>query len=87
VPIGTTFYSADESRWGWLIGAGFEQALSRSWSAKVEYNYMDFGQDRLNFRGGVFQGTAPFDIDQQVHVVKLGINYRFGGDNRSPPLK
>jgi len=84
VPSGLTFYSADESRWGWLIGAGFEHSLSRNWSAKIEYNYMDFGQERLNFRGGVFTGVAPFDIDQQVHVVKLGINYRFNVDEPRP---
>jgi outer membrane immunogenic protein len=84
VPSGVLFYSASESRWGWVIGAGLEHALDRHWSVKVEYNYMDFGSDRLNFRGGTFAGVAPFDIDQQAQVVKLGINYRFGGDDRRP---
>jgi outer membrane immunogenic protein len=84
VPSGVLFYSASESRWGSLIGAGFEHSLGHSWSVKVEYNYMDFGSERLNFRGGTFGGVAPFDIDQNVQVVKVGVNYRFGGDDRRP---
>ena len=70
------------TRTGWTLGAGLEWALWDNWSAKVEYNFMDFGTDNVAFtyRAG---GSAPglverWDIDQQVHVVKLGINYRFG---------
>jgi outer membrane immunogenic protein len=74
--IGDTLARADETRWGWLIGAGLEWAFTPSWSLKLEYNFMDFGSERLNFAlaGG---GTVPFDIDQHVHVIKAGINWRF----------
>lgn len=69
---GALFNRADHSRWGWLVGAGVEWAFAPSWSAKLEYNFMDFGRENVNFTGGFT--TA---IDQQVHVVKAGINYRF----------
>jgi outer membrane immunogenic protein len=74
--VGDTFARADETRWGWLVGAGIEWAFTPNWSAKIEYNYMDFGRERVTF-STVPAGTAAFDIDQQVHVVKAGINYRF----------
>jgi outer membrane immunogenic protein len=79
LPIGTTFASSqDNTRWGWLVGAGIEYAFTNNWSAKVEYNYMDFGRDSVTFAGPIFAGPAfPFDIDQHVHVVKGAINYRF----------
>jgi outer membrane immunogenic protein len=80
-PAGTLFYSSDDSRWGWTVGAGIEWAFTPNWSAKLEYNYMDFGRERFDFGGGRFAalgGTvASFDIEQRIHVVKAGINYRF----------
>ncbi len=77
-PIGTTFARADDTRFGWLVGAGIEYAFTPNWSVKLEYNFMDFGRESATFSGPVFAG-APFDynIDQYVHVVKAGINYRF----------
>jgi outer membrane immunogenic protein len=74
--VGDTLARADETRWGWLVGAGIEWAFMPSWSIKLEYNFMDFGRERVDFAlaGG---GTAAFDIDQHVHVVKAGINWRF----------
>jgi outer membrane immunogenic protein len=74
--VGDTLARADETRWGWLVGAGIEWAFTPSWSIKLEYNYMDFDRERVNFAlaGG---GTAAFDIDQHVHVVKAGLSWRF----------
>lgn len=62
-----------DTRWGWTAGAGVEYAFAPAWSAKLEYNYMDFGTKAVSF--------APLtstDIDQQIHAVKFGINYKFG---------
>jgi outer membrane immunogenic protein len=79
VTIGTI----EDTRWGWLAGAGVEYGFSPGWSLKLEYNYMDFG--KATYRGvvcapdectgGVFDET----IAQHIHVVKVGLNYRFGG--------
>ena len=70
--------SEDETRTGWMVGAGVEYGFTPNWSFKVEYNYMDFGADVSNL---VIPGTGVIftaaDIDQQMHVVKAGINYRF----------
>ncbi len=66
-----------DTRTGWTVGTGLEWGLGNNWSAKVEYNYMDFGNDRFTL-------PVATDFDSQVHVVKLGFNYRFpwGGGYR-----
>jgi outer membrane immunogenic protein len=69
---GTT--EVTDTRIGWTAGAGVEYAFAPAWSAKLEYNYMDFGTKAVSFAPG-----TSTDIDQQVHAVKFGINYKFGG--------
>jgi outer membrane immunogenic protein len=72
------------TRTGWMVGAGIEQALWSNWSAKVEYNYMNFGSYRISlyFPDGSFDSDR--DLDQKIHVVKFGINYRFGDFGKGP---
>jgi outer membrane immunogenic protein len=65
--------SAGETKVGWTIGAGVEYSFAPNWSAKLEYQYMDLGSDGITFSDG-----TPADVDQQLHLVKFGINYRFG---------
>ncbi len=60
--------TSSETRAGWTIGGGLEYAFAPAWSAKVEYNYMDFGTRSID-------GT---DVDQTVNAIKVGVNYRFG---------
>lgn len=73
-----------DTRTGWMVGGGAEWALWHNWSAKLEYNYMDFGTETINVAANVcLSGTCSkkdvrVDIDEHMHVVKLGINYRFG---------
>jgi len=73
-----------------MVGLGIEQALGPNWSAKIEYDYMDFGTRSYTFTGTFVppQGaTTPVrfssDISQTIHLVKVGLNYRF---NWSGPL-
>jgi outer membrane immunogenic protein len=69
------------TRNGWTIGGGLEWAFADNWSAKIEYNYLNFedkGHDfihgPLSLNPGLFE---RWDISQQMHVVKFGLNYRF----------
>jgi outer membrane immunogenic protein len=66
----------DDTRSGWMLGAGFEQAVMTNWSWKIEYNYMDFGAKNYPFVSPVF-ATEIWRVDDKIHVVKLGLNYRF----------
>jgi outer membrane immunogenic protein len=75
-------YSASETRWGWTVGGGIEYAIDANWSAKVQYNYMDFGTHQLTFNAPADAFDCPCtyveNIEQRIHAVKVGINYRFG---------
>lgn len=69
---GRTLESASDTRGGWMLGTGVEFALNANWSAKGEYDYMDFGTKRITYSGGDFT-----DLRQRVQVGKVGLNYRF----------
>ena len=61
-----------------MVGAGIEYSFSDNWSAKIEYNYLDFGTRAVRFADTT--GILFFDtnIRESIHVAKVGINYRFG---------
>jgi outer membrane immunogenic protein len=77
--------AANETRWGWMLGAGVEYAFLDSWSGKIEYNYMDLGTRTPGFTSAsglnfVANGlnSVVYSIRERISIVKLGINYRFG---------
>lgn len=65
------------SRVGWTLGLGAEYAISRNWSAKIEYNYMDFGSKQHAFTTTPAVGTTFNNVRLNAHVVKFGLNYLF----------
>ena len=77
--VATTFSSFTTA--SWTAGAGIETKLSRNWSTKTEYLYID-GGDTHNFIANP-RGVAnvPSSFDHNFHVIKTGLNYRFGGPN------
>ena len=68
--------SRGDSQSGWTAGVGAEWAFAPNWSARLEYNYMNFGNDTPNFCiGGACARVV--DIDQDAHVFTVGVNFRF----------
>ncbi len=64
-------------RTGWTAGAGIEYALNKNWSAKIEYDYLGFGSQALNFT----TPTTPLytsNANLNVQEIKAGVNFRFG---------
>ena len=76
---GTLNATTTDTRFGFLLGMGLEYAFMPNWSAKIEYNYIDFGKEHEAFAGtiGGVALAATADINQQLHIVKAGVNYRF----------
>ncbi|MBU6164576.1 MAG: outer membrane beta-barrel protein [Alphaproteobacteria bacterium] len=60
-----------ENRDGYLLGVGYEHKLSRNISARLEYNYADYGNDILPGAGG------PNTLNYHRHAVMTGVNFRF----------
>jgi len=77
----TVAASATDNRWGGTAGVGVEYAVAKNWSAKLEYDYMDFGTRTLNTTVTTnIPGTTlalTDSVREQVSVVKAGVNYRF----------
>ena len=77
--------SGNEIRWAPMVGFGAEYSLGGNWSLKGEYDYMHFGNSFVRFSGSQTQAgvttqiAGTIGIEQAIHVVKLGANYRFGG--------
>jgi outer membrane immunogenic protein len=68
--------SAGEDRSGYLVGGGFEYGFTPNWSAKVEYNYMDFGTKSITHTSPIGVVTTR-DQKLTLNVIKAGLNYRF----------
>lgn len=88
---GTPTTGADGFRWGWMLGAGAERALSSRWSLKGEYDFLSFGNDGLATPQSFFQpvaspdpnavtpvGSVATDTSVDTHLFKIGLNYRLG---------
>jgi outer membrane immunogenic protein len=68
----------EETRFGWTVGGGVEFAFTQNISAKVEYNYIKFEDDvDFEFFDGFGTFTAAGEIEDELHVVKGGINFHF----------
>ncbi len=68
-------FTTDGSRQdGYTVGAGLEYMFAPSWSAKIEYQYYNFGNTTFT--------SGPLDIvgvrfRNDENTVKAGVNYRF----------
>jgi outer membrane immunogenic protein len=56
-----------DTRLGFAVGGGVEAALTDNISAKVEYQYIDLGDDDID--------GSPVEFD--AHTVKAGLNFHF----------
>jgi outer membrane immunogenic protein len=68
-------FSQHETRNGWTVGGGIEVAFAPSWSVKLEYLYLDFGNvgTSMSFAALPIADNAHFTMN----VVRAGLNYRF----------
>ena len=72
---GAIVSSPGQNQLGWTAGAGVEFAVSGNWSAKLEYDYTDLARRTYDLSGF---GLPAVNVDPNIHLVKLGLNYRFG---------
>ena len=79
---GTVFDTVSDTRWGGTVGVGVEYAFAPNWSAGLEYDHMFMGTNNYAFTSvspvaGI--NTRNESIKQDVDLVTVRVNYRFGG--------
>jgi outer membrane immunogenic protein len=66
--------SSSTNRSGWVIGGGFEWGFARNWSAKIEYDHIDFGSTNVAINSSL--GTTSFvRSSETIDLVKAGVNF------------
>jgi outer membrane immunogenic protein len=76
---GTTQVLTD-NRTGFTVGAGIEFGLVENLSAKVEYDFYDFGSKNYNF-----SNITPVSVSSNLHTIIVGLNYRFNWSGGPKP--
>ena len=69
---GSVSTSGSQTKAGWVVGGGIEQALANNWSLKAEYLYVRF--DSLSVPTGVLRDFVPGDIAKFTNSVDLSSN-------------
>jgi outer membrane immunogenic protein len=64
---------------GWTVGGGVECALSRNWTVKAEYLYMDLGSKEYNFYEPNPPGWPRItgNASLTTNIARVGFNYQF----------
>ena len=65
-------------RTGWTAGAGVEWAFTNDWSARLEYDYYDFGHSNVLMSDAANAFASIVTYRQNAQMVKLGVNFRVG---------
>jgi outer membrane immunogenic protein len=68
-------FEGEDIRIGWTAGGGVEWALFDNWSAKLEYDFYDFGTRSVQLTDNSSGLTGPVQVRQSVQAVKLGLNF------------
>ena len=70
----------DDNRTGFTIGAGIEIGLVENISAKIEYDFYDFGSKNYNFAS-----VTPVAVKSDLHTLTVGLNYKFNWSGGPKP--
>ena len=80
---GLNLVSASATRWGGALGVGFEYGFTPNWSLGIEYDHLWMGNADNTFNTAdvrfTRRGILGDRINQDVDMVTLRLNYRFGG--------
>jgi len=77
---GIDLASANSTRWGGVLGVGFEYGFTPNWSVGLEYDHLFMGSQDFACITAVCVGALSLNrITQDVDMVTVRFNYRFGG--------
>jgi len=67
--------SSSETRFGWVVGAGFEHAFTSRISGKIEYLHFDLGRTSFSVVGPVETWNATSKVSGDI--IRAGLNFKF----------
>jgi outer membrane immunogenic protein len=73
------YNEARETRWGAVVGTGFEFGFVPNWSVALEYDHLFMGSKDVTFPASAIAVTRSDSIRQDVDMGTIRVNYRFGG--------
>src|ERR1700750_166127 len=77
---GALFDSANDTRWGGVVGTGIEYGFAPNWSVAVEYDHLFMGNRNITFTSAGVGPLSRIDrITQDVDMGTVRVNYRWGG--------
>jgi outer membrane immunogenic protein len=65
------------TRTGWTAGAGLEWAFAPHWSASLEYNFYDFGDNAFTATDNATGAFVNGSLKDRIHTVTTGVSYHF----------
>jgi outer membrane immunogenic protein len=68
--------TAHDNRGGYTAGVGYEQSLTQSVSARIEYNYSHFGRDSIDNVGDLVADDNAA-VRYNRNAVSAGLNFHF----------
>jgi outer membrane immunogenic protein len=82
---GAELVAASATRWGGTVGVGWEYGFAPNWSAGINYDHLFMGHANNSFTSTnpLVVNALNSRISQEVDMVTLRFNYRFG-DYGSP---
>jgi opacity protein-like surface antigen len=70
---------------GGIFGAGAEYSITQNWSARIEYDWVNYGTNTVNTHltipGNFLSGTITpysFSVKETTSIIKAGVNFKFG---------
>ncbi|MDB5617555.1 outer membrane protein [Tardiphaga sp.] len=79
--IGTVF-SSNKMQNGWVVGSGVEAALGGNWTGKIEYLYLNMGNNSYAFE----PFTQTLNTEVRENIFRVGLNYRVGSSSAYTPV-
>ena len=78
---GAELAASSATRWGGTVGVGWEYGFAPNWSAGIEYDHLFMGNANNSFTATDPRIVAFLNdrISQDVDMLTLRMNYRFGG--------
>ena len=79
---GIELAASTATRWGAAVGVGWEYGFAPNWSFGIEYDHLFMGHanNSFNVTDPVLVNFLNSRVTQDVDMLTLRVNYRFGGN-------